>query len=234
LPLIRIWEAKTGKEIQRLERFRASPMSLAFSPDGRRLASAFYNDTVLIWDVSQATRPEGPRKKVTLDQLERLWADLALADGAKAYSSMTAFQEAPDQAVDFLARRVRPAPAADANRVQRLIDTLDSERFAEREASLKELKTLAAQFKIILRKALKNPPSLEVKRRLETILSEAPRQLPLESLRTLRCVQTLERIGSAEACRVIGVIADGAPGAHETLAAQTAIQRLTMRLKNAQ
>lgn len=231
-PVICIWEAATGKEVQRLEGFRSVPLSLSFSPDSHRLASSFRNDTVLIWDVSQATRPGA--KRLTPDLMEKFWGDLALADGAKAYSAMIAFQEAPGEAVDFLARHVRPVPVASANRVQQLIKNLDSDRFTEREASAKELKTLAVQFRIILRNALNGPASPEVKRRLEAILAETPRQLPIESLRTVRSIQTLERIGSAEARRALGVLADGTPEAHETLAAQTALQRLTMRSKNAQ
>ena len=143
LPIIRIWDAATGKEAQKLEGFRSMARSLTFSPDGRRLASSFYNDTVLIWDVSRAARSEGTRKKLAADQMAKLWGDLALADGAKAYTPQH-FQEAPDEAVDFLTRHVRSVPTADANRVQRLIDGLESERFAEREVSTKELKALAA------------------------------------------------------------------------------------------
>jgi WD40 repeat protein len=233
LPVIRIWEAGTGKEVQRLEGFRSAPPSLAFSPDGRRLASAFWNDTVLVWDVSRAARPEATRQKLTPEQLDKLWDNLALADGAKAYSALSALQEAPEEAVEFLARHVRPVPGADATRVQRLIQDLNSDEFTEREAGTKELKTLAARFRTTLRKALKDPASPEVKRRLETILSDAPRQLPVESLRMLRSIQTLERIGSAEALRVMNVLADGAPDAHETLAAQIALHRLTLRSKNA-
>lgn len=234
LPVIRIWEAATGKEVQRLDGFRSASQSLAFSPDGLRLASAFHNDTVLVWDVSRVARPEGRWKKLTPDEMEKLWADLALPDGSRAYIAITVLQEAPDEAVDFLTRHVHPVPAADADRVQRLIQSLGSERFAERKASATELNTLTARFRGALRKALKGPAPLEVKRRLEIILSEAPRQLPTESLRTLRSIQTLERIGSAEARRVLSGIADGAPDAHETLAAQTALQRLTMRPKHAQ
>ena len=117
--------------------------------------------------------------------------------------------------------------------VQRLIQSLSSNQFADREASAKELKTLTAQFRMTLRKALKEAASLEVKRRLEAILAEAPRQLPPESLRTLRSIQTLERIGSTDASRLLSILANGTPEAHETGAAQTALQRLSMRSKNA-
>ena len=232
LPVIRIWEAATGKEVQRLEGFRSAPRSLVFSPDGRRLASAFYNDTVLVWDVSRATRPEGKKGKRTPDEMAKLWRDLALADGAKAYSAISAFQEAPNEAVDFLARHVRPVTAQDVRNVAELLRNLDSEQFEDREAASKELNALAARYRVYLQKALKESVSPEARRRLEAVLSEAPRQLPFESLRKLRSIQTLDRIASEDACWLLGVLAEGAPEAKETVLAQEAFQRLHLRLRN--
>ncbi|MBM4071566.1 MAG: hypothetical protein FJ271_21925 [Planctomycetes bacterium] len=85
LPAIRIWEAATGREILKLEGFRSRCTSLSFSPDGRRLASAFHNDTALVWDVSRSSGLHQKPQKAAPDHLQRLWADLASADGAKAY-----------------------------------------------------------------------------------------------------------------------------------------------------
>ena len=231
-PAIRIWEAATGKEIQTLEGYRAACISLAFSPDGRRLASAFHNDTVLVWDISRTVRPEVRRQKLTLDQMEKLWMDLALADGGKAYNAICTMQDGPEEAIEYLKRHLRPVPMSDSKNVQRLIQSLGSNQFVDREASAKELVRLTAQFRMTIRMAVKTAASLEVKRRLESILAEAPRQLPPESLRTLRSIQTLERIGSTEASRLLSKLADGTPEAYETIAAQTALHRLTMRSKS--
>jgi len=85
-----------------------------------------------------------------------------------------------EEAVEFLARHVLPVPEVDAKRVERLIQTLNSDEFTEREASTKELKELASQFKTTLtplRKALKDPASPEVKTRLESILADALQRL---------------------------------------------------------
>src|SRR5206468_2239906 len=51
-PQIRIWEAATGKEVQRFAGFRSRCTSLCFAPDGRRLASAFHNGTALVWEIN--------------------------------------------------------------------------------------------------------------------------------------------------------------------------------------
>jgi RNA polymerase sigma factor (sigma-70 family) len=50
---IRVWDIETGKQSKRFEGHRGQIKSLAFSPDGKRLASASRDSTVLVWDVSR-------------------------------------------------------------------------------------------------------------------------------------------------------------------------------------
>ena len=47
-----LWHAATGKEIRRLSGHTGDVTALAFSSDGKLLASGSADTTVLIWNVS--------------------------------------------------------------------------------------------------------------------------------------------------------------------------------------
>jgi WD40 repeat protein len=47
---VKVWDARTGKEMLALEGHTAYVWGVAFSPDGTRLASASYGRRVKVWD----------------------------------------------------------------------------------------------------------------------------------------------------------------------------------------
>src|SRR5439155_7813348 len=54
--VIHLWEAATGKEIHSFQGHRGEVQALSFSGNGRRLASAGTDSTVLLWDLTSAPR----------------------------------------------------------------------------------------------------------------------------------------------------------------------------------
>ena len=68
--------------------------------------------------------------------------------------------------------------------------------------------------------------SMETRRRLEQILSALSDVPGPDTLRTIRAIMVLERIGSPEAQGVLEALSRGAPGARETEEAKASLQRI--------
>ena len=126
----------------------------------------------------------------------------------------------------MLRRRIEPYPTAATEEMRRLLAELDQESFARREAATKRLKELGLKAEPALRAALRARPSLEPRRRIEKILAglaKVPQPLSARDLQQLRGVIVLERIGSAEARRILQSVAKGPQTARLTRQARAAL-----------
>ena len=54
---VRLWDANVGKRLHTLTRHRGPVYSLAFSPDGKYLASGAFDNSLMLWSVK--VRPAG-------------------------------------------------------------------------------------------------------------------------------------------------------------------------------
>jgi hypothetical protein len=133
---------------------------------------------------------------------------------------------APARAVPFLAGHLQPAADIDSARVEQLLADLHSNRFALRTAAAVELAKLGEQVEPTLRQALESEPSAELRERAEALLATMRTAPPRETLRALRAIQVLERIGTPEAQHVLRKLAAGASGARQTRDAKKALERL--------
>jgi RNA polymerase sigma factor (sigma-70 family) len=237
-----IWDAVTGKHLflralpEKSPRFldHSFISSLTFLPGGR-LATGMRDSTILIWDLEPKSWHGGIRgKDLKGRDLERFWADLAADNAARAHRALWTLAATPAKTVPFLKDHLRPVAAVDGKEVQHLIDDLDSEQFATREAASQKLASLGAQAESALRRALEGKPSLEVCRRLERLLADAElaqRNLvhSADVLRTLRAIRVLDAIGTTEAWKLLQKLAEGAAEARETREAKAALRRLAVR-----
>jgi WD40 repeat protein len=223
-----LWDLTTGKKAGRLAGHRGEVESLAFSPDGARLASGSMDTTVLVWQRSAVFASAWPRGGSL--RLADLWADLAGKDAARAHSAAWRLVAGADRAVPFLGKRLRPISAPDEAGLARLVADLDSADFAVRQKAEIALEAHAESAEPTLRAALQGKPSVEVYRQVKRLLGriEARRVSP-EWLRTMRAITVLERIGTPEAHAVLEALAGGAASAWTTREAKASLQRLARR-----
>ncbi|HEY7313890.1 MAG TPA: WD40 repeat domain-containing protein, partial [Gemmataceae bacterium] len=193
-------------------------------PDGRRLASASSDTTVLVWDVSElATRRRPPGKPLTAADLEALWRDLASGDAARAYQAILRLADDPAHSVPFLAQRLRPVPQVTADRIARLVAELDDARFAVRERAARELSGLGDVAEPALQRVLRGQPSAEVARQARDLLGKLRGPA---WLREQRALEAVEHAGTPEARQLLEKLAQGEPQAELTRQARVAAQRL--------
>ena len=222
---MRILDAYTGDLLLRRVGHRGTVHSFAFSTDGRKLATISEDTTGLIWDLHELL----PKRKAPLRraraELLSLWDDLAGADGIKAYQAIGKLATAPDDAAPFLREGLRPVPAFDTRRFTELLRDLESDQFAVRQRASADIEALGGSARPALQKALTDPPSLEFRQRVQSLLTKLDeRSRPRE----LRALEALERMRTPVAGQLLQTLAKGAAGATLTQEAKASLQRMQM------
>jgi hypothetical protein len=231
--IVYLGEIATGRERHRFAGHTDLISSIAFSSDGRMLISGAWDTTALVWDLTgRLTMGKKFSTALSAEELETHWKALAAEDAAAGYRAVQALAADPAHSTPYLRTRLHPIAPADGKRLQQWIADLDSDQFAIREKAISELEKLSAASLHAMRKALEAKPALETRRRLEALIEKLEREEwppSGERLRIWRALEVLERTGTSEAKGVLTTLANGAPGARQTLEAKGALQRLTQR-----
>jgi hypothetical protein len=218
---IHLWETATGKRIRTLAGHQNEIVDLSFSGDGRRLASASSDSTVLIWELS------APAKGQPADW----WNDLASDDAATAYAAIWQLADSTDDVAMLILRKyLRPVTDADSATVSRLIADLDSDQFRLRDRAMIELANLGHVARRALQIAMTKKPSAEATSRLEQLLAKmiGPPSSG-ESLRTWRALAILEAKGTTAAKDFLHELAAGNSDAWLTHEAKASLRRIAGR-----
>jgi WD40 repeat protein len=166
---VQVWNAEVGKPLVTLQGHTGAVTALAFSHDGQFLASGSWDTTVLLWDLGQV-------------RLLGLWSRL-VGKPQEAEEAAKALVASSDGVVSFVIERLREARGREAL-FARLIADLDSDRFEVRDKASRQLEQAGAAAEFALRLALQGQPSVEVRRRIDELLSQrtAPREAKFERL----------------------------------------------------
>jgi RNA polymerase sigma factor (sigma-70 family) len=207
-----LFDVSTGKEVHRLTGHRGKVTVLAFSSDGRFLATGSTDCTVLVRRLPG--QQSAPSPVPTAAQLRALWQDLAGRDAERAYRAVWALVASPKQSVPFIQKHLRPATRADVERIERLAARMNDKTYAVRRKAVAELKALGIMAEPVLRRVLSRMDSPASRRRVEALLALLPQQpIPPEWLQTVRALEVLEKVGTAEAQTLLRSLASGASGA---------------------
>ncbi len=218
-----LWDLAAGVERARYASRHGSVRAIAFAPDGRFVVSGGTDTTALVWPVPPAALPAAVN-------LDACWANLAGADAGRAYAAHWRMTADPARTVPFLRERLRPAePLTQALRdeVRRAVAELGSPKFPVRRQAAQRLQELGERAVPLLRDALAQKPSAEVKQQLGQLLGRAETPPTAgEDVRAQRAVEVLERVGTPDARRLLEGLAGGAPEAGLTREARASLNRL--------
>jgi WD40 repeat protein len=221
-----VWEVASGSIRQELSGVEGTITALAFSRDGKTLASGGSDTTITLWDMSPKPEKIDALKPGDLDEM---WRSLDGLNAKKADETMRKLIARPTESIPFLKEQLKPAVGmkADAAQIAKLIGDLDSGRYVVREGAMRDLERLGGHARDAVQQALKKPGlTPEMRERLEKLTDKINKpDTGAEWIKPLRGVEVLERIGSPEAIEHLKQLAAGGD-APPTRVAKEALLRL--------
>ena len=223
-------EVATGQVRRKLSGHQNDLCQVAFSPDGRRIGSASYDATALIWDpIADSQGGTTASTPPVREQLDSLWLALREDNALIAFESMRVLIRHPRETVALFRNRMKPLSVVSPEEVNQLLRDLDNNSPAARQTARTTLENLGDAVESNLKSTLAANPSAEAKRSLTALLEKLEGR---ERLRQGRALEVLEWIGDDQAKEFLKSLASGSPNAWLTLQAKASLVRLAARAEN--
>jgi len=198
-----VWEVATRSVVRRFAGGTGSTHHVTFFDGGRRIATVGSDENVIAYDLAE------PKLDST-----KAWEVLDRIDAGSGVAAMFALAEAGPKAVTIIRQGMTTASETRV-RISRLIAQLDANDFQDRQAAGVALKGLGANAIDALIIASDSHASPEVRQRAEALVADLAKLgtvrpehgLHGEKLRLLRAIAVLERIKTADAVKLLEVLA---------------------------
>jgi hypothetical protein len=158
---------------------------------------------------------------LTRRRLDALWAALDDDNASRSARAVRKLLAAEEYFMPYLKQRLRLPPRPTEERVGRLLDDLDSERYETRQAASHELERLGLLIEPELLLMLATNPTLEMRRRIEQILAD----VKAEQKRIRRAFQALEERDPLGSRQLLEELAEGDPDLFVTREAKMVLSR---------
>ena len=196
-----------------------------FCPTGKMLASCSDDKTVLIWKVN-APDPRQLRSPKSTSTLGELWDQLGDFDSRQSYEAMLRMVMISDSSVPFLKEKLTPIPKVCNQQIEQLVRDLDGPEAKVRQKAADRLRKIVDQAEMILHRSSAASSSKSFKDRVQQLLGDLEVAKSSDRLRSIRAIEVLETLHTAEAISILEHTATGAPDALVTKEAQASVDRL--------
>jgi WD40 repeat protein len=223
---ILVFDVATGQQVASLAGHRGGTTSVAWSLDGKRLASGGNDLTALVWDAAPWLDAPHPAAAPTAAQQGVAWVQLAADDAAQALAAVRRLAQSPAATTALLKDRLKPPGPEELARLAALVAQLGDPKYAVREKAAAELLRTGDAAAAFLKQAREEATAPEVRQRLDEILRKlAARPPDSGSVRQRRALAVLTLLGTPEARALLEALAAGDEAAWLTGEARRALGR---------